>query len=83
MAYKRYFFDFLNMKVCCVFSLESPHRGDSNGYTQHTIINITRMVVHGQLVEPVVCLSDLYYVFLLDIVRNTRQNLWTMIYRSQ
>ena len=40
----------------------------------------TRMVVHGQLFA--VCLSDLYDVFLLDIVRNTRQNLWTMIYRS-
>ena len=25
---------FLNMKVYYVFSLESPHRGDSNGYTQ-------------------------------------------------
>ena len=25
------------MNVCCVFSLESPHRGDSNEYTQHTI----------------------------------------------
>ena len=24
--------------VCCVYSLESPHRGDSNVYTQHTII---------------------------------------------
>ena len=33
---------FLKMKVCCVFSLESPHRGDSNEYTQHTIINIKR-----------------------------------------
>ena len=21
---------FFNMKVCCVFSLESPHQGDSN-----------------------------------------------------
>ena len=31
----RYIFsNFLNMKVCCVFSLESPHRGDSNKYTQ-------------------------------------------------
>ena len=29
-----------NMKVCCVFSLESPHRGDSNEYTQYTIFNI-------------------------------------------
>ena len=24
--------------LCCVYSLESPHRGDSNVYTQHTII---------------------------------------------
>ena len=24
--------------VCCVYSLESPHRGDSNEYTQHAII---------------------------------------------
>ena len=23
--------------VCCVYSLESPHRGNSNEYTQHTI----------------------------------------------
>ena len=28
---------FFNMKLCCVFSLESPHRGDSNEYTQYTI----------------------------------------------
>ena len=41
------------------------------------------MVVHGQLVEPAVSLSDLYDVFLLDIVKDTRQNLLTMIYRSQ
>ena len=30
---------FYNMKVCCLFSLESPHRGDSNEYTQYTIFN--------------------------------------------
>ena len=24
--------------VCCVYSLESPHRGDSNEYNQYTII---------------------------------------------
>ena len=35
------------------------------------------------LVEPAVCVSDQYDVFLLDIVKDTRQNLWTMIYRSQ
>ena len=33
-------FIFSNMKVCCVFSLESPHQGDSNEYTKHTFINI-------------------------------------------
>ena len=36
------FWIFFKMKVCCVFSLESPHRGDSNEYTQHTMINIKR-----------------------------------------
>ena len=33
---------FFNMKVCCVFTLESPHRGDSNEYTHHTIFNIKK-----------------------------------------
>ena len=33
---------FYNMKVCCVFLLESPHRGDSNEYTQYTIFNIKK-----------------------------------------
>ena len=31
-----------NMLVCCVFSLESPHRGDSNAYTQYTIFNMNK-----------------------------------------
>ena len=35
---------FFNLKVCCVFSLESPHRGDSNGYTQYTIFNIKKKI---------------------------------------
>ena len=33
---------FFNMKVCCLFLLESPHRGDSNEYTQYTIFNIKK-----------------------------------------
>ena len=33
---------FFSMKVCYVFSLESPHRGDSNEYTQYTIVNIKK-----------------------------------------
>ena len=35
---------FFNVKVCCVFSLESPHRGDSNEYTQYTIFNIKKKI---------------------------------------
>ena len=41
------------------------------------------MVVQGQLVKPAVCFSYLYEVFLEDKVRDTRQNQWTMKYRSQ
>ena len=36
--YLGFFFLFYDGIVCCVYSLESPHRGDSNEYTQHTII---------------------------------------------
>ena len=32
------------MMVCCMFSLESPHRGDSNEYTQHAIINTKKKI---------------------------------------
>ena len=32
------FFLFYHGIVCCVHSLELPHRGNSNEYTQHTII---------------------------------------------
>ena len=34
----RKIFLFYHEIVCCVYLLESPHRGDSNEYTQHTII---------------------------------------------
>ena len=33
---------FYNMKVYCVCSLESPDRGGSNEYTQHTIFNMNK-----------------------------------------
>ena len=32
------------MKVYCLFSLESPHRGDSSEYTQYTIFNIKKKI---------------------------------------
>ena len=34
----RYIFLFYHEIICCVYSLESPHRGDFNEYKQHTII---------------------------------------------
>ena len=33
---------FNNIKVCCVLSLESPHRGDFKECTQYTILNIRK-----------------------------------------
>ena len=33
------------MMVCCVFSLESPHRGDSNKYTQYTVFNTKKKII--------------------------------------
>ena len=36
---------FFHMKVYCMFSLESPHRGDCNQYTQYTFFNITKMKI--------------------------------------
>ena len=32
------------MKVCCVLSLELPHRGDSDEYPQYTIFNIKKKI---------------------------------------
>ena len=40
------FFIFFTTKVCFVYSLESPQRGDSNEYTQYmyTIFNIKKKI---------------------------------------
>ena len=40
--------------VCCVYSLESPHRGDSNEYTQHTIIvnKIEKIILNYRYLLP-------------------------------
>ena len=43
------FLIFFNMKVYCVFSLESPHQGDSNEYTQYTIFNIEKKITLNYL----------------------------------
>ena len=36
---------FFNMKVCCVFTLESPNRGDSSEYIQYNIFNIKKKII--------------------------------------
>ena len=38
------FSTFFIMKVCCVFSLGSPHIGDSKEYTQYTVFNIKKKI---------------------------------------
>ena len=35
------------MKVCCGFLFESPHRGDSKEYSQHTNINIKKKITQN------------------------------------
>ena len=37
-------FSLTRRSVCCVFSLESPHQGDSNKYAQHTIVNLKKKI---------------------------------------
>ena len=44
-ANRNIFSIFFNMKVYCVFSLESPHRGDSNEYTQYTSFVIRKKII--------------------------------------
>ena len=34
----------LSVKVYCAFSLESPHLGDSNGYTDYTIFKTKKKI---------------------------------------
>ena len=51
------------MRICCVFELESPHRGDYNEYTQHTIINILKKrkspKIIPNIVKPVIVATSI------------------------
>ena len=60
---------FFNMKVCCVFLLESPHRGDSNENTQYTIFNIKRKIAW---IIPNLNLWD-FFQGAQERVRNSRR----------
>ena len=50
-----FFSIFFSMTVCYVFSFKSPHRDDSNEYTQHTIINETQKIIQDSLLYNNVC----------------------------
>ena len=50
------FLIFYNIKVCCVFLLESPHSGDFNEYIQYTIFNIKKNhTIISQICSQVFC----------------------------
>ena len=56
------------MKVCCMFSLESPRRGDSNEYAQYTNFNIKKNIT---LNYPKSAATG-YFLRDLGKVRNSR-----------
>ena len=58
---------FLNMKVCCVFSLELPHQGNSNEYTQYTIFN-EKIENQPKLTQS--CSYGIYFQGTQERVRN-------------
>ena len=60
------------MKACCVFSLESPHRGDSNEYTQHAIINIKKKITLNYPKYDNVCSYGIFSLGTQERVRNSR-----------
>ena len=59
---------FSDKKVCCVSSLQSPHRGDCNEYTQHTTINIKRQ---SPEITPTTIMSASMGLFLLGTVTSS------------
>ena len=42
-----YFRFFFQVNVYCMFSLELPHRGDSNDYTYYTTFNMKKDITHN------------------------------------
>ena len=60
---------FFNMKVFCEFSIESPHRGDSNDYTQYTIFNMSKK---KQPKLSQICNYGIFFQGTQERVRNSR-----------
>ena len=65
------FLIFFNMKVCCVFSLKSPHQGDSNKFTQYTIFNIKRKIIQNY---PKSAAMGFFFPGTQERVRNSKVN---------
>ena len=60
---------FFNMKVYCVFTLESPHRGDSNEFTQYTTFQYEKEK-HPKLFQ--ICRYGIFIQGTQDRVRKSR-----------
>ena len=61
------------MKVCCMFSLESPHWGDSNEYTQYTIINIKKKITRNNPKYNNICSYVFFLLLLLLLLLGTQK----------
>ena len=68
-ANRNIFSIFINMKVYCVFSLESPHRGDSNVYTQYTSFVIQKKITPDYSKPAAV---GFFFLGTQERVRNSR-----------
>ena len=55
-----------------MFSLESPHRGDSNGYTKHTIFSIKKKITLNYPKYNDVCSFGIFFLGTQERVRNRR-----------
>ena len=60
------------MKTCCVFSLESPHRGDSNEYKQHAVINLKKKITLNYPKHNNVCSYGIFSLGTQERVQNSR-----------
>ena len=54
-----------------MFSLESPQRGDSNEYKQHTIINIKKKITQNYPTYGNVCSYRIFSLGTLEEIRNS------------
>ena len=55
-----------------MFSLESPHRGDSNEYKQHAIISIKKKITLNYPKYNNVCSYGIFFQGAQERIRNSR-----------